>query len=48
MQALKKSNLKHCYIVRYADDFKILCRTRSQAIRMYYAVKDFLANQASS
>lgn len=42
-QALKKSNLKHCYIVRYADDFKIICRTRSQAIRMFHAVKDFLA-----
>jgi len=40
--ALKQSKLKHCYIVRYADDFKILCRTRSQAIKMYYAVKDFL------
>nr|BAA82060.1 IepA [Priestia megaterium] len=40
--ALKQSNLKHCYIVRYADDFKILCRTRSQAIKMYYAVNDFL------
>ncbi len=39
---LKQSNLKHCYIVRYADDFKILCRTRSQAIKMHYAVKDFL------
>lgn len=45
MQALKKTNLKPCYIVRYADDFKILCRTRSQAIRMYYAVTDFLANR---
>lgn len=40
--ALKQSNLKHCYIVRYANDFKILCRTRSQATKMYYAVKDFL------
>jgi RNA-directed DNA polymerase len=40
--ALKQSNLKHCYIVRYADDFKILCRTRTQAIKMVYAVKDFL------
>ena len=40
--ALKQSNLKHCYIVRYADDLKLLCRTRSQAIKMYYAVKDFL------
>ncbi len=42
VKALKKSNLKECYIVRYADDFKVLCRTRSQAIRMYYAIKDFL------
>ncbi len=41
-QALKKSNLKECYIVRYADDFKVLCRTRSQAVRMNYAIKDFL------
>ena len=40
--ALKQTKLKHCYIVRYADDFKILCRTRSQAIKMHYAVKDFL------
>lgn len=46
-QALKKSNLKHCYIVRYADDFKIICRTRSQAIRMFHAVKDFLAIRLS-
>ena len=42
VQALKKSNLKECYIVRYADDFKVLCRTRSQAIKMNYAIKDFL------
>ena len=41
-KALKKSGLKECYIVRYADDFKVLCRTRSQAIKMNYAVKDFL------
>ncbi len=40
--ALKKSNLKECYIVRYADDLKVLCRTRSQAIKMNYAIKDFL------
>jgi group II intron reverse transcriptase/maturase len=41
-QGLKKSGLKECFIVRYADDFKVLCRTRSQAIRMNYAIKDFL------
>jgi RNA-directed DNA polymerase len=42
VSALKKSELKECYIVRYADDFKVLCRTRSQAIKMNYAIKDFL------
>jgi len=42
VRELKKSNLKECYIVRYADDFKVLCRTRSQAVKMNYAIKDFL------
>lgn len=41
-QFLKKTSLKECFFVRYADDFKVLLRTRSQAIRMNYAVKDFL------
>lgn len=41
-KALKKSNLKECYIVRYADDLKVLCRTRKHAIKMDYAIKDFL------
>ena len=41
-QALKKSGLKECFIVRYADDFKVMCRTSSQAIKMNYAIKDFL------
>jgi group II intron reverse transcriptase/maturase len=41
-QALKKTGLKECFIVRYADDFKVLCRTRSEAIKMNYAIKDFL------
>lgn len=41
-QPMKKTNLKECFIVRYADDFKVLCRTRSQAIKMNYAIKDFL------
>ncbi|OIJ16356.1 group II intron reverse transcriptase/maturase [Anaerobacillus alkalilacustris] len=39
---LKKSKLKECFIVRYADDFKVLCRTRTQAIKMNCAIKDFL------
>ncbi|WP_108670568.1 group II intron reverse transcriptase/maturase [Peribacillus acanthi] len=44
-QFLKKTALKECFIVRYADDFKVMCRTRSQAIRINYAVKDFLKNR---
>ena len=28
--------------MRYADDFKVVCRTRTQAIKMNYAIKDFL------
>ena len=38
--ALKKSNLKEMRIVRYADDFKIFCRTKEDAEKTYYAVKD--------
>lgn len=41
-QHLKKTSLKECFLVRYADDFKVMCRTRSHAIRMNYALKDFL------
>lgn len=41
-QQLKKTALKECFIVRYADDFKVMCRTRSQAIKMNYALRDFL------
>ena len=40
--ALKKSNLKEMRIVSYADDFKIFCRTKEDAEKTYYAVKDWL------
>ena len=41
--ALKKSSkLKECYFIRYADDFKIMCRTRDEAERMFIAVKLWL------
>lgn len=40
--ALRKSNLKECYIVRYADDFKIFCRKHSDAVKMFEAVKLWL------
>ncbi len=40
--ALKTSGLKECYIVRYADDFKIFCRNRDAAERMFIATKLWL------
>lgn len=42
LRVLRKSNLKEMYIVRYADDFKIFCRTRSAADRTFIAVKRWL------
>lgn len=41
-RALRESNLKECYIVRYADDFKIFCRKRSDAVKIFEAVKLWL------
>lgn len=41
-KALRNSKLKECYIVRYADDFKIFCRKRSDAVKMFEAVKLWL------
>lgn len=38
----KGSALKECYIVRYADDFKIFCRKRSDAVKLFAATKDWL------
>jgi group II intron reverse transcriptase/maturase len=44
-QAIKKTNLKEVFIVRYADDFKILCRNKDVAKRMYIAVEEWLENR---
>ncbi len=38
----RTSNLKECYIVRYADDFKIFCKTRSDARRIFIATEQWL------
>lgn len=40
--ALKRSKLKECFIVRYADDFKIFCRTKSVAKKLFAATQDWL------
>lgn len=36
------TNLKECYIVRYADDFKILCRDYESARKLFTAVRMWL------
>ncbi|MGL4451129.1 MAG: group II intron reverse transcriptase/maturase [Sarcina sp.] len=41
-RAIRKTNLKEIYLVRYADDFKIFCRDCKTAQRVYVAVKNWL------
>jgi len=41
----KYTKLKECYIVRYADDFKIFCKKRSDANKMFEAVKLWLKDR---
>ena len=43
--ALKKTNLKEGYIVRYADDFKILCRDYQTAVKWFHAVRLYLKDR---
>ena len=40
--ALRGTNLKEMYIVRYADDFKIFCRKKSDADKIFIAVRKWL------
>ena len=44
---LRKTKLKECYIVRYADDFKIFCRRHSDAVRLFAATKAWLKERLS-
>lgn len=41
-RALRNSNLKEVWIVRYADDFKLLCRNYQTAQKMYHATTVWL------
>lgn len=41
-RAMKTTNLKEVRIVRYADDFKILCRNHKDAEKIFHAVKLWL------
>jgi group II intron reverse transcriptase/maturase len=40
--SLRTTNLKEGYIIRYADDFKIMCRTEDHANRFYHAIRLWL------
>ena len=40
--AMKKTGLKEMFIVRYADDFRVFCRTKGTAERTKIAVKQWL------
>ncbi|MGO5067342.1 group II intron reverse transcriptase/maturase [Clostridium sp. LCP25S3_F8] len=42
---LRKSTLKECFIVRYADDFKIFCKDYQSARKMYFASKGWLKDR---
>ncbi len=46
-RALRTSGLKEIFIVRYADDFKIFCRKRSDADKVFIAVKQWLKDRLS-
>lgn len=41
-KVLRKTDLKEMYIVRYADDFKIFCKTRSDADKIFIAVRQWI------
>ena len=41
-RAMRNTNLKEIYIVRYADDFRIFCRAKEQADRTMIAVTQWL------
>lgn len=42
---LRKTKLKECYIVRYADDFKIFCKKHSDAVKLFEATKAWLKDR---
>jgi len=44
-RALRKTRLKECRIVRYADDFKIFCRDRKSAEKLFVAVRLWLKDR---
>lgn len=45
LYAKRRTTLKEGYIVRYADDFKVLCRDWKTAQRWFHAVKSYLKDR---
>ena len=45
IRALRTTKLKECYVVRYADDFKIFCKKRSDAVKLFEATKQWLLDR---
>lgn len=43
--AMRRTKLKEMYIVRYADDFRIFCRTKTDAERTRLAVTQWLSDR---
>ncbi|KXA12326.1 group II intron reverse transcriptase/maturase [Clostridium perfringens] len=41
----KKSKLKEMYIVRYCDDFKVFCKNKRDAMKIFYAIKMWLSER---
>ena len=44
-KAMKKTNLKEMYIVRYADDFRVFCRTKNDADKTKIAITKWLSER---
>jgi len=44
-RAMRNTNLKEIFLVRYADDFKIFCRDYETAKRIYIATKNWLSER---
>lgn len=42
---MKKTNLKEMYIIRYADDFRIFCRSKEDALRTKEAVTAWITER---
>lgn len=42
---MRKTKLKECHLVRYADDFKIFCKNYQDAIRLKHATEQWLVER---